>query len=87
MEMDKSEANGSDWIWWLLGALCFIAGIILLLNDETIIAIEQIVMGLVFIELRDEDLRKKVFDFFLSIFRGLWNILKKEQRKRVRFKR
>lgn len=57
--------------WWLLGAICIIAGITSLLNGETIIAIELIGFGLVLIATGDEELRESLKNLFLSIYRGI----------------
>jgi len=61
--------------WWIIGGICFIVGIIALLQGEYRSTIELMGTGLVLIAVADEDLRNKLTDLFYSIYRGLLRIV------------
>jgi len=66
---------------WIFGGICAVLGLYVIISAKNIQDVQGgfflLGLGIVYMSAVSEDFREKVFDFFLSIFRGLWNILKK----------
>ena len=66
---------------WILGGFFAVIGLYVMITAKNIQDVKEgfflLGIGIVYMSAVSDDFREKVFDFFLSIFRGLWNILKK----------
>ena len=66
---------------WIFGGICAVLGLYVIISAKNIQDVQGgfflLGLGIVYMSAVSDDFREKVFDFFLSIFRGLWNILKK----------
>ncbi len=66
---------------WILGGLFAVIGLYVIITAKNIKDVKDgfflLGIGIVYMSAVSKDFREKVFDFFLSIFRGLWNIFKK----------
>ena len=66
---------------WIFGGICAVLGLYVMITAKNIQVVKEgfflLGLGIVYMSAISDDFREKVFDFFLSIFRGLWNILKK----------
>jgi len=66
---------------WVLGGLCAVLGLYVMITAKNIKDVKDgfflLGLGIVFMSAVSKEFRERVFDFFFSIFRGLWDILKK----------
>ena len=66
---------------WIFGGICAVLGLYVIITAKNIQDVQGgfflLGLGIVFMSAVSEDFREKVFDFFMSIFRGLWNLLKR----------
>lgn len=66
---------------WIFGGICAVLGLYVIITAKNINDVQGgfflLGIGIVYMSAISKEFRKKVFDFFFSIFSGLWKILKK----------
>jgi hypothetical protein len=61
---------------FVVGGILAVLGLYVILSSHDLLAgFFLLGLGIVFMASASKELREKVFDFFFSIFRGLWKIL------------
>lgn len=61
---------------FILGGILAVLGLYVILDTHDLLAgFFLLGLGLVFMASSSKELRKTLFDFFLSIFKGLWKLL------------
>jgi len=66
---------------WIFGGICAVLGLYVIISAKSAQDVQGgfflLGLGIVYMSSVSKDFREKVFVFFFSIFRGLWNILKR----------
>lgn len=61
---------------FILGGILAVLGLYVMVSSQDLLAgFFLLGLGIVFMASSSEELREKVFDFFFSIFKGIWKIL------------
>jgi len=68
---------------FIIGGICAVIGLVVLVSAKTygdiLGAFFLLGLGIVFMASSSKELRKRVFEFFFSIFKGLWKLLSRSE--------
>jgi hypothetical protein len=75
----KNSPNPSD--TWIFGGIFAVLGLYVIITAKSFNDVAGgfflLGLGLVFMAAVSKEFRRKLFDFFLSIFKGLWKLIGK----------
>ena len=81
MMVNMSRKKEGDKDYWILGGICAVIGLCVIISAKNFDDIKGgfflLGIGLVFMAATSEEFRKKLFDFFLSIFKGLYKLIRR----------
>jgi len=77
MSSKKDRGNNKD--YWIVGGILAVLGVYLMMTAKSLDDIKNgfvlLGFGLIFMAATSKEFRRRLFDFFFSVFKGLWKIL------------